>query len=398
VVDAVVARGRASRPGRDARIERFARATNDDELAAVSDRTMARSAENPLFCREGDLVLRYHPPEPGETGHDAWGHPIEPPEPKDATVQVKDNVRQEGHDFFAELSGIVLFVQGHVEVRRTMVINKDITGQTEAVDFDGEVYCKSRVRSGGQVQAAGNIIVEGTVEAATLTSTEGDIVLRSGVAGRHRAMIRAENDIIARFAEYANLLAGNEIRLHVGALHSRLIAGHAVEADQGKGQVAGGSVMAGQLIRVKQLGGRGGVQTDATVGVSKKTMDMLGRIDNLIARVQERKDNAVDLADHMQRAVADPHKLQGQERKTYAKLRELQMVCDLHMRQLRERREKLLAQGVESAAGEIKVLTSIMPRVRLTLGSVGLEPESKRGPWTFRYDETDERIISERRS
>jgi uncharacterized protein (DUF342 family) len=343
-------------------------------------------------------VLRYRPPQPGSPGHDAWGNSIEPPAPAEVTCSPGKNVRQEGNDFIAEVSGVVLFGKDEVEVRRTLIVNKDITGQDEAIDFDGEVHCKAGVRSGGKVKATGNIIVEGTVEAAEITSTNGDVTLRSGVAGRHRAMIRAENDIIARFAENANLLAGNDIRLQVGALHSRLIAGNTVQADQGKGHITGGAVMAGSLVRVKQLGGRGGVQTEATVGVSKKTMEMLGRIDELSAKVRERKDNAAELAEQLKRAVGDPRKLQPQERKTYAKLRELQLVCDVHLRQLRSRRDDLLAQSVESTAGEIKVLTSVMPRVYLTLGNASIEPESERGPWTFTFDDKNGKVVAERRS
>jgi uncharacterized protein (DUF342 family) len=396
--DLVVVRGREASAGRDARIERFARTTSDGDPELLTERALERAGEQPLFCREGDVILRYHPPEPGEPGHDAWGHPIHAPEPNDVSVKAGRNVREEGNDFVAELSGVVLFGQEEVEVRRTMVINKDVTGQSEAVDFDGEVHCKAGVRSGAKVKATGNVIVEGTVEAAEITSTQGDVILRSGVAGRHRAMIRAENDIVARFAENANLLAGNDIRLQVGALHSRLIGGHSVQADQGKGHITGGAVMAGQLIRVKQLGGRGGVQTEATVGVSKRTMEMLGRIDDLAARVQERKDNAAELADQMKRAVGDPRKLQAQERKTYAKLRELQLVCDVHLRQLHSRRDQLLAQSSESATGEIKVLTSVMPKVQVTTGNASLEPDAERGPWTFTFDEKNGKVAAERRS
>jgi uncharacterized protein (DUF342 family) len=400
VQDVVVARGREPKAGTDGRVERFARTAGDGEPELLTDRTIERSSENPLFCREGDVLVRYHPPQPGEAGHDAWGHPIEAPEPLDAEVTAGKHVQvdESGQKYLAEVSGVVIFNGPQVEVRKALILNKDVTGRSEAVDFDGEVHAKAGVRSGGQIKATGNIIVEGTVEAAEIQSTQGDVVLRSGVAGRHRAVIRAANDIIARFAENANLLAGQDIRIQVGALHSRLIAGRTVEADQGKGHITGGAVMAGELIRAKQLGGRGGVQTEATVGISKKTMDMLGRIDELSARVQQRKDNAVELADQMQRAVGDPRKLKATERQTYARLRELQLVCDVHLRQLGQRRDELLSQSTEIGQGEIKVLLSIMPKVQLTIGSATLEPDADRGPITFYYDDKSEKIVNSRKS
>jgi len=398
--DVVVVRGREAKPGREAQIERFGRSTSDGDLEPLSDRAIERSSEHPLFCRAGDVVLRYRPPQPGEAGHDAWGNTLEPPEPADKSVTCGKNVTADEaeRDYTADVSGVVIFNGPHVEVRKALVLNKDITGQSEPVDFDGEVHAKAGVRNGGQVRATGNIIVEGTVEAAEINSTQGDVILRSGVAGRHRAVIRASNDVITRFAENASLLAGRDVRIQVGTLHSRLIAGRAIEADQGKGHITGGAVMAGESVRAKQLGGRGGVQTEATVGISKKTMDMLGRIDELSARVHQRKDTAVELADQMQRAVGDPRKLKPKERETYAKLRELQLVCDVHLRQLAERRQQLLSQSAEEGAGQITVLLSVMPKVQLTIGSATLEPEPDRGPITYTFDDKSERIVTARKS
>jgi uncharacterized protein (DUF342 family) len=400
VRDVVVARGREPTAGRDARVERYARTAADNEVERLSDRAIENSSEHPLFCRAGDELVRYYPPQPGEAGHDAWGHTIDPPEPTDATATAGKNVSvdESGQHFTADVAGVVVFNGPEVEVRKALVLNQDVTGQSEAVNFDGEVHAKAGVRSGAQIKATGNVIVEGTVEAAEISSTQGDVILRSGVAGRDRAIIRAENDVISRFAENANLLAGRDIRLQVGALHSRMIAGRAVEADQGKGHITGGTVMAGELIRAKQLGGRGGVDTEATVGVTRKTMDMLGRIDELSARVQQRKDTAVELADQMQRAVGDPRRLKPKERQTYAKLRELQLVCDVHLRQLAQRRHQLLSQSSEAGTqGQITVLLSIMTKVQLTIGNATLEPEPDRGPLTFFFDEKSESIVSSRK-
>jgi uncharacterized protein (DUF342 family) len=397
VRDVVVVRGRHPGSARDGYVERFARNGNDDEPAPVTERGLERASEHPLFCREGDVVLRYHPPEPGQAGHDAYGNPIEPPAPVDVNVSAGRNVQAEGNDYVAEVSGVVVFGPEQVEVRKALILNKDVTRQSEKVDFDGEVHVRGAARSGASIKATGNIIVEGTAEAAEIVS-QGDVVLRSGVAGRNRAVIRAGNDVIARFSENANLLAGQDIKLQVGALHSRMIAGRAVRADQGKGHITGGAAMAGDLVQVKQLGGRGGVTTHASVGISKKTMDMLGRIDELWAKVHQRKGSAAELADQMQRVVGDPRRLRSKERQTYAKLRELQLACDVQLRKLNHRRNELLTRSARNGQGEIKVQLSVMPKVQISIGRAELESDGDRGPWTFVFDDKSEKIVAHRRA
>ncbi|MEX0887311.1 MAG: FapA family protein, partial [Phycisphaeraceae bacterium] len=394
VKDAVVVRGRPPRPGQDGRIDRFGRKTADSPLIALSGHML--TASEVWMCKVGDLVLRHTPPEPGVPGFNAMGETIDPPAPSDTEITVGRHVRIAEHEHFAEVAGVVSFEGNRVEVRKALIFHQDLTHKSDPIDFDGEVHVHAAVRSRASIKATGNIMIDGPVEAAEIESTEADVILRSGVAGQGAAVIRAARDINARFAERASLFAGRNITLQVGSLHARLIAHHEISATQGKGHLAGGIVMAGEKVSVKQLGARGGVRTDVTVGLSTEVLQNLAEIDQLTARVTQRRDGAAELADQIRRAVGDPLKLKAKELHVYTRLQQLQLVCDVQIRKLNERRKQLLGECARGKAGKVEVMSSIMSNVGVTIGSGDIELDSRPGPCTLIFSEAADSVIVRR--
>ena len=338
--------------------------------------------------------MQYVPPQPGEPGYTAMGEPLAPPEPNDLNPVAGKHVQRQGNQFIADVTGVALFEGESCEARKALILHKDVTKQSDPIDFDGDVQVKGAVRTGAKMRATGNITVEGNVEAAEIESTEGDVILRSGVAGRNIAIIRAARDVFARFTESTNVLAGRDITLQVGSLHSRLIAHRAVLAVQGKGHLGGGIVMAGEKVRVKQLGARGGVDTHVTVGLSEQTMKGLSENDKLAARARERREHCAELVGQIERAVGDPRKLSKKELQTYTKLRQLQVVCDVQLRKLAQRRRQLLAEGHRNFGGRIEVLVSAMSNVEIHIGEGETDAEGAHGPITFLYDDQTGQITT----
>jgi len=392
VSDVAVVNGRYPKPGTDARIERYGRHTADGTPEPLTDKDLATG--EPLLCMQGDVVMRYIPPGKGEDGFTALGETLPPPEPSDVEPSAGKNVQRHGNDFVADVTGVAIFDGNSVETRKALVLHKDLTHQSDPIDFDGDVQINGSVRSGAKVRATGNITVSGNVEAAEVESVEGDITLRSGVAGRNIAVIRAGRDVTTRFAESANILAARDITLQVGSLHSRLIAYRNLNAVQGKGHIGGGVVMAGEKVNVKQLGARGGVPTQVTVGLSEETLKGLSHNDKLAARARERREHCADLTNQIERAVGNPAKLSKKELTTYTKLRQLQVVCDVQIRKLAQQRRQILAEGHRDYGGRVAVQVSIMPGVEIHIGDAEMDAENMRGPVTLLYDDNAGQITT----
>ncbi|MFW6058986.1 MAG: DUF342 domain-containing protein [Phycisphaeraceae bacterium] len=385
VQDVVVVSGRHAKHGQDAHLRRFARRSHDGPVEPLTDKDL--DGDTPLLCKQGDVLMQYVPPVPGKPGHTALGEALQPPDPADIDPVAGKNVQREGNNFIAEVTGVAMFDGHSVETRKALIVHKDVTHQSDPIDFDGEVQVRGSVRSGAKVRATGNIVIAGNVEAAEIESIEGDVVLRSGVAGRHIAVIRAARDVNARFAEATSIVAGRDINLQVGSLHSRLIAHRTVHAVQGKGHIGGGVVMAGERVRAKQLGARGGVATHVTVGLSSETMKGLSQNDKLAARARQRREHCAELTGQIERAVGNPLKLSKRELNIYTKLRQLQVVCDVQLRKLTQQRQQLLAEGHRDFGGRVEVLVSIMPNVEINIGGAETDVEGAHGPITFLFDD-----------
>jgi uncharacterized protein (DUF342 family) len=124
------------------------------------------------------------------------------------------------------------------------------------------------VQAGLSVWAAGDIVVEGAVEAATIEAG-GNIELRAGVIGQGEGMLKAGGNVMARFVESATIEAGQEVHVIDILLHSRVMALDSVFVQGGrKAQIIGGQTHATRLIRAAVCGSPSGVVTEMSIGLN----------------------------------------------------------------------------------------------------------------------------------
>jgi len=360
--------GRLPQAGTPAKVQLYARRRADAEPEPIDLQQLSREEQGLLLCEPGDVVLKRIPPRPGRRGFDALGGLLEPPQMEDPRVEVGDNVEERGEAYLAAVAGVVRFDGQRLEVRRMLVIDRDLSGKSDPIQFDGEVHIRGGVRYGAHVRASGDIRIEGSVEAAAIESTQGDVILKHGVAGQNKALIKAAGDITTRFAENATLMANRSVIVQTGALHSRLVAGQSVFVSRGRGQVIGGAVMAGALVEVKQAGSPSGVHTELRVGLGLEVMHALARIDQKLQQLRTKRDEFCELADRLRRTVGDPANLKPEEKQVYLRLRQFQLSLETRIRNEQQQREELLTDAARQTDGRIDILDTLMPRVVVTIG------------------------------
>ncbi len=391
----VVVRGRRPTAPKPGRVRLFGRPRREAEAVEIeldgqADRPVEREAV--WHCREGDVVLRIEPPIPGRPGYTVFGRKLPAATLESPTVTVGDNVEADGSTFRAKTAGVILYERGRIEVRRMLVVTEDVTGQSAPIDFDGDVHVRASVRNHGRITASRDIRIDGSVEIARIESTGGSITLKHGVAGQQQAVLRAAKSIEVGFAENATLFAGEDIRIGIGAMHSRLIAGQAIFLSRGRGQLVGGTAMAGSFLEAKQLGAPGGAWTEVLVGLPRKAMEWLGQLDGEIARLRTKQQEAADLADKLQRSVGDPRKLKDAERQAYTQLRQFELVCDLRISAMLKKRDQVMTSTARAEGGRVDVLEKLMPRVMIRLGDAELETDEQRKRCRIVYDPEQQRL------
>ena len=264
--DYVLAQGRPVREGSDGKIEYLFNTDPSTKPTLNPDGTVDFFNLNIISgCKEGQVVARLTPADPGEDGVDVYGGYVSPREVKEPKFSFGRNLKvsENGLELISEINGNVTLVGDKVFVSNIYEVN-DVDTSTGNIDYDGDVHVNGNIKAGFTVRASGNVEVRGVVEGA-LVEAGGDIIITRGMNGMGKGEITAGRNIVAKFIENAKATADGYIHAEA-IIHSRIISKNDVIVTGKKGFITGGSVQALGNVEAKIIGSEMGVDTDIQVG------------------------------------------------------------------------------------------------------------------------------------
>jgi uncharacterized protein (DUF342 family) len=243
-----------------------------------------------LTVKPGTPLMRIIDPTAGEPGLTVTGKEIPvkpgkkvsfPPGLEGVMVSQADP-----HLLVAAISGCPIVKKNAVTVDAIYrVENVDL--RTGNIVFDGAVQVSGDVHSGMTVKATGDIEVAGTVEDALLEAG-GDVTIKGGIMGsdadydgpgkKIHATIKCGGSCTVKFAQDANIVAGNGIFIHETAMQCELGAAHQIiVGDKGsrKGDLIGGIARATMLVKAQNIGSDDHPRTVVIVGNDKDLHERL---------------------------------------------------------------------------------------------------------------------------
>lgn len=217
------------------------------------------------LVRKGDVVAKYHEPEPGSPGLNILGDEVPAKKGRELRQLTCKGVTLEPDKktYIASMDGKIEYKEGGLEVTNILV-QDSVTQATGNVEFNGSVYVRGEVGDGAIIRAEKDILVDGFVEGAVLEAG-GDIILRKGNNGDGRGRLKANGSIMGRFFERANVKAGKHINANY-CLNSELWADGRIEIAGKNGSPTGGSAYAAQGINAFNIGNAAGIRTGISVG------------------------------------------------------------------------------------------------------------------------------------
>lgn len=217
------------------------------------------------LVRKGDVVAKYHEPEPGSPGLNILGDEVPAKKGRELRQLTCKGVTLEPDKktYIASMDGKIEYKEGGLEVTNILV-QDSVTQATGNVEFNGSVYVRGEVGDGAIIRAEKDILVDGFVEGAVLEAG-GDIILRKGNNGDGRGRLKANGSIMGRFFERANVKAGKHINANY-CLNSELWADGRIEIAGKNGSLTGGSAYAAQGINAFNIGNAAGIRTGISVG------------------------------------------------------------------------------------------------------------------------------------
>lgn len=206
-----------------------------------------------IGVRKGQLIATKVPATRGTPGVNVLGEAIGQKEGQDLKVSVGENVLydEQSGEIRAAKPGVLSMVQNTIKVTSKLTIPGDVNLSTGNIDARDAVEIGGSVQSGFQVNAQGDLVINGSVRSATVVS-QGNVLVKEGVTGKQTSM-RVAGDVDIVFVEQAAITAGGTVIVRKNVYYSRIFAGGDILCQE-ESRIFGGITVAGGNLRVGQVG------------------------------------------------------------------------------------------------------------------------------------------------
>lgn len=273
------------------------------------------------------------------------------------------DLNEDKHKYYASHIGRVILSGERLVIEKLLVLD-EVTSLNGRVVFDGCIYIKGNVASGGNVMATEDIIVDGFVEESSL-ECGGNIVLRQGAnaAGGH-GTIRAGGNVSGSFFETMYVYAGGDIRANY-CLNSEIYAEGRVDISGNRGMIAGGKTYAMYSISVYNAGNRTGLRTFFTLGVNESLIREEIQVNNKIESVKwELKILRNGQKDFQKKYPPEIRNTM----EIYLKIESAIYTKELEMGELKQEKERILKRKKEIAGAKVCVRGMLFEGVVVEIG------------------------------
>ena len=386
----VVARGRPPISAAGNHIEYLISLASGEEVTTRQDGSVDYKTHDTVTTVDvGTKILRVIPSDgTSHPGVDVHGKEISPKEDAAREITPGANIETE-----VDADGITTYVAaraGELELTESSIAvlpRKTIKGNVDMaagnIKFPGPVEITGSVHSGFYVMSSGDVTIGEGVDAA-LVSADGDILVRQGVRGGSKGVIRAKGNIGVGFAEQATLLSVQDVTIMSGALLCTIKCNGLVTHKKDKNGLVGGQIRARKGLDVFNLGSAGGVKTWVSFGQDYLIMDQIEREEGEIEKIKK-QISRIDLAMRESEEELQRSKLEDlrRQKRTLLKVMEKR---SLRLFTLRERFE-------EHYPSSVRVRGTLFPGVTLESHGRTLEITQERKAIEIVFDLDSGRIF-----
>jgi uncharacterized protein len=173
---------------------------------------------------------------------------------------VKEIYIEEKHitELRARCDGAIVYENEIICVQNTIEVEGNVGYSTGNIDFNGFVEVKGSVEDNFSVIADENIQILGEMGVGAIElieSRRGDIYIRSGIAGRHKAVLRAKGNVYLKFASDCTIIADGTVNIGFYAINCNITAKD-ILFEAPNSRLIGGEAMVEIRVEVSELGSK----------------------------------------------------------------------------------------------------------------------------------------------
>ncbi|WP_027720393.1 DUF342 domain-containing protein [Maridesulfovibrio zosterae] len=392
VQEAVIVQGTEPVPGKDGFFE-YAKENSGTSIGTTDegDRMDFKNRGVHPMVAPGDIIGKIHPPVEGQAGEDVYGKLTPPPGGNPFEVKPGSHVApmSDGITYKATATGIVHLSEGKLSVKDVLTTKGDVDYSTGNITLEkGSVHVTGSIREGFAVEVPDHIVVQDSIEGATVT-TGGDIEVKGGLVMGGKGAIKSGGTITAQFAANAHIECGDELIITNEINNCFINCKGTVLAHGGKGIIQGGTIISETGIEAKELGSDIGVKT--VVGIRSKqpvNRKMIHERDSLRDRLLKINTTVGEAPDTMILEATPEAKRPQMEQVLLMRGR-----IKMRLREIRKKLSNDLAEYYKSLEMlSIRVHRKVYPGVEIKIGGKTVQVSKPINRMKFRFD-ADERTI-----
>lgn len=344
-------------------------------------------------CRKGDLLATLTPVDYGKPGIDVCGNVIRPNKVNNRVLRHGNKVylSPDGTKMFSEVDGHVSLTEGRVFVSDTYEVHADVDASTGDIEYDGNVVVRGNVITGFSLRAKGDIEVNGVVEGAYIEAG-GQIVLKRGMQGMNKGILRAGGNIITKFLENAEVIAGGYVSTE-SILHCKVSAKGDIIVGGRRGFVTGGEIRSGSMISVKTAGSNMGTMTLLEVGIDPKIIEEFRDLEKKIASMMADKEKLAQALIMFRKKLQQGLQITDEKKEYLKQVTQNNILLETQIKEAKKRYDDLRIEMDNNSSGVIKVSDIVYPGTKLVISNVIHYIRSETHHSKFIRDRADIKVI-----
>ncbi|NTS77688.1 DUF342 domain-containing protein [Catenovulum sp. SM1970] len=222
-----------------------------------------------ISVKENDELMRRHPPTRGKPGFTVTGDPLHPEPGEKLEFEVGEGSKISPKDdslLIAAMPGLPSVLERGMKVDNVLLL-PGIDVSSGHIDFEGGVVVTGDVGEGMRLKATGDVTITGFIDNAQV-EVAGDLTVAGGIVGRKLAddanfetepmhcSVKATGTIAAKYAQYAELIAGRDIEVISQIIHCRATAKRVFggQIDKPAAKLVGGHFYVQQQVSFATIG------------------------------------------------------------------------------------------------------------------------------------------------
>ncbi len=324
---------------------------------------------------EGDWLGERTEPTRGRQGKTVKGSVLLPVEGKELPLFYdKNTIREENRDgmttLYARINGAVHYEGERIGISNHLEIMGNIDFKTGNINFDGFLTVKGTIEDSFSVTASKDIEIlsdYGVGGVKDITSTDGSIYIKGGIAGNNKATIYSRRNIYTKFVSDTNIICDGSVHIGFYCLNSNIKAREVI-LDSARGQIIGGNIEAEIRVVASIIGSAGEKRTCISVsGFDRREMKQT--LDTITAESERLKADLAKAKSEVS-VYGSEKGLSRQQIIAYEKITEQYFSIRERLKNVEEERKALLGYLRTHGEGEIAILKKVFPNTQLVLKNI----------------------------